>query len=234
MTRTSTPEGCALQSLEKGVGRKKVWCLDINALACGENGFLKTEHEIAPLVDGSGCDELHRYVAGIGIISFSKGPYVRVGTQEIPIDREAVEHRLYDGSADTKVCIAPYSSVGSRLHISVSDVHTSDITNFAIDNRDFSVVAPVDAIGELTERHLKERVSINTETAHFPEKGIGSGEGTNMIVEHLNLNTLGGFAGEKIEKPIADPVVAVDIILDEDILPRVFNIFHKVYEFLLP
>ena len=112
---------------------------------------------------------------------------------------------------------APVAPVDAQ-HVAVGDVHSSDESHPAVDDRDLAVVAVVDLAGEKRELHVQERVHLDSLGSHPLEKGFFYPGAAHVVVENPHLDPLAGFGDEGVAQAAAGRVVAEDVVLDMDVV----------------
>ena len=101
----------------------------------------------------------------------------------------------------------------AAVDIAVGYIHSADVAYRAVDDADFSVVAPVDASAERRERDLEERIGAYAFALHFFEEACAGAERADMVIDDPDFDPGVAALDEYIANLAADMVVLEYIIL---------------------
>ena len=112
--------------------------------------------------------------------------------------------------------VTPGLTIVCSRDISVGDIHSANIADNAVDDDDFAMVTPIDAVCELRESNPEERVNVDPGSSHLTEEFVFCRERADMVIDNPYVDSLRSLAHEYIGYFIADIVVEKDIVLKEN------------------
>ena len=128
--------------------------------------------------------------------------------------------------------VAPDSFVRLPATVSVGDVHAADISDFAVYDHDLTVIAPVNAIGEVSEGDAEEGMDEHSVVAHPSEETVVGMEAAHLVVDHHHFHALFGLFDKNVGDFIACAVVGENVILQINRFAGIAQVGFQRFEFV--
>ena len=180
----------------------------------GCNRGEEAQRQVGPAFRRAGADELHadalrlQRLRVIGLARMLEG---LVG--EAPVNGKRRDERLDYLASHAEMRVAPYAAVACAEHIPLCDVHAADVADFAVDDDYLAVVAPVDAAGQVVERHLEERVRVNAGSSQPLEESVSRRERPYMVIDYLDHHARACAFHEYVCNFLSEGVVREYVVL---------------------